>query len=468
MSYFANSLAFARHILDDQPVQIISTAAMLAILWVLFAGDGALLARARDVQGLGVFVLLPFGFKVTFIYFLLYVVCTTYGATPPLPSQSPDPEYRAMLPETDPDDYWAPPPPTRSMSSLRPHTIQLPVRGWSIDVKFSLESPHVVFEKYHFIFSKQLDKNLAVLGRSGTVRTEYIINPTCIGDPDALYDSWCAKLKVIHERDRAISVYEFALTPVSISLPLEKIPVQFRNLKGGAGGNGWLIKVPNLTDLHTFLDKKGTLHPIRQTVNIPQGFPYFQNINQLCVDLPQAKIPIIVPILKAISFGCDSLYGPGVGQSPFFGDTKRFDWDRLTYVFLDSVQIFARDYRAILEASPGLKTMIINRPGEEYGVFELQEPARVVKADQLETLHLTGCQVDVRSYLYDSVVDLPTVTELMILSCRDTNQFLRADEVGVKWAGIHTLILSDTLEREFIHDCQTRLPSRSTLDIISM
>ncbi|KAJ3746084.1 hypothetical protein DFH05DRAFT_1483664 [Lentinula detonsa] len=82
MSYFATSFALARHILDDHPAQTVSIAAMLVIVSLLYANDGPLVARAR---GLGVVVLLPFGFnfKVTFIYFLFYIVCATYRATPP-------------------------------------------------------------------------------------------------------------------------------------------------------------------------------------------------------------------------------------------------------------------------------------------------------------------------------------------------------------------------------------------------
>ncbi|KAJ3997372.1 hypothetical protein F5050DRAFT_1711354 [Lentinula boryana] len=464
MSYFANSLAFARHILDDQPVQIISTAAMLAILWVLIAGDGALLARARDVQGLGVFVLLPFGFKVTFIYFLLYVVCTTYGATPPLPSQSPDPEYRAVLPETDPDDHWAPP--TRSMSSLRPQTIQLPVRGWSIDVKFSLESPHVVLEEYHFNFAEELDKNLAIPGRSGTVDIEYTVNPTDNREleSDLLFDKWDARLKIIHRQHRRISIYEFTLTQVSIPLPIDKIPPQLR--KGGAGGNRWSIKAPDFPQFRDFV--QGALKPEQQVVSTTGNFSDTQYFEQIIpsVDLAQVRVFIIVPILKAISFGSNSLYG-GVYHSPFYGDTKNFTWDSLTCVSLFSVQIFARDYRAILEASPNLRTMKINRPGEGDGGPELQEPDEVVRANRLKTLHLTNCKVDVRDFLSASVVDLPEVTEL-VLSCHETKQSFKAHEMGVKWEGIHILKLSNTFGGQFIHDCEARLSTNSMLEIISV
>ncbi|KAJ3715278.1 hypothetical protein DFJ43DRAFT_1102269 [Lentinula guzmanii] len=156
MSYFTTSFAFARHILDDHPAQTVSIAAMLVIVSLLYANDGPLVARA---QGLGVVVLLPFGFKVTFIYFLVYIVCASYRATPPSTHTTSDPARQAVS-ETAPDTDWRPMTPTLGKRYLRPLTIQLSVNGWSIDVNFSLERPHVVFGDYHIDFARWVNPNL--------------------------------------------------------------------------------------------------------------------------------------------------------------------------------------------------------------------------------------------------------------------------------------------------------------------
>ncbi|KAJ3886283.1 hypothetical protein GG344DRAFT_81856 [Lentinula edodes] len=346
---------FVHRILDKHPVsQIVSVVSMVIIVWYLYAGDGPLRHRARDIQIAGVLVVLPLGFKFILLYLLFCYVCTIFYAIPPSPpSNDRHGAYSVRVLQT------AEAPPYRIKKSILPQQvkIRLPVEGWSIDVEFSSSRPHVRFPKYHFDFEKQLDQTLGVINRSGQVFVEFAINPvniswntdTFLRFPDD-NRQWDARLKVIHKEHRAISIYEFALTHASIRLPLHIIPQQFR--KGGADGNAWLIDIPRFADLQNFI--KRTLAPERSVEDIPIGFPdaggkqHFDDYIA-CVDLTQVDIPIIVPHLKRVKFGTDSL-NKGPILAPFRNRTQDFLWDHLTGISLDTVMIFAEEYRRILQA----------------------------------------------------------------------------------------------------------------------
>ncbi|KAJ3793855.1 hypothetical protein GGU11DRAFT_798258 [Lentinula aff. detonsa] len=263
---------------------------MLVIASLLFANDSSLLVGA---QGLGVLFLLPFGFKVTFIYFLFYIVCATYRATPP--SRISDP-VRQTVSETAFTTCWRPP--TLGRRYLRPLTIQLSVKGWSIDVHFSLEVPHVVFGNYHIDHARWLNQNLGkhFRPRNSPVSIEVIINPA-----DRTWDTYffnhgeegCdVRFKIKYHEHRAKSVYEFALTQEQITLPLEAIPPQFR--QGGAGGQSWFIKAPSFSEFQRFL--KNALNPQRMMEDIHGDYEEIaSDSGRLTVDLIQDTVLIIVP-----------------------------------------------------------------------------------------------------------------------------------------------------------------------------
>ncbi|KAJ3846106.1 hypothetical protein EV368DRAFT_89549 [Lentinula lateritia] len=348
---------FVRRILDEHPIsQIVSGVSMIIIVWYLYAGDGPLLHRARDIQGAGVLVMLPLGFKVILLYLLFCYVCTVFYAIPPSPPSNDDhgASFVKIL-------QTAETPPYRIKKSILAQQvkIRLPVEGWSIDVEFSSSRPHVRFPKYHFDFENQLDQTLRLTNRSGQVFVEFAINPVNIDwNTDTFlrfpHDNrqWDARLKVIHKEHRAISIYEFALTHASIRLPLHIIPQQFR--KGGSDGNAWLIviDIPKFADFQNFI--KRTLAPERSMEDIPKGFLDAGEKQHLddyiaCVDLTQVNIPIIVPHLKRVTFGTDSL-NKGPILAPFRNRTKDFLWDHLTDISLDTVMIFAEEYRRILQA----------------------------------------------------------------------------------------------------------------------
>ncbi|KAJ3997389.1 hypothetical protein F5050DRAFT_1752789, partial [Lentinula boryana] len=310
MSYFATSFEFVRHILDDHPVQTVSIAAMLVIVSLVYANDSSLLVGA---QGLGVLFMLPFGFKVTFIYFLVYIVCTTYRATPP--SHTSDPVNQAV-PETALNTDWRPP--TLDRRYLRPLTIQLSVNGWSIDVNFSLtQRPHVVFGDYHIDFSRWLNPNLEkhFRTRASRVFIEFTVNPTWdLNTGTVKYNrrNWDAQFKIIYHEHRAKSVYEFLLTQEQIALPLKAIPPQFR--KGGAGGQSWYIKAPSFSEFQRFV--RTALHPERMMDDIHGEFEEMpSDSGRSAVDLAQVTAPIIVPVLKAIHFESSMLNGGTMDRS---------------------------------------------------------------------------------------------------------------------------------------------------------
>ncbi|KAJ3919563.1 hypothetical protein F5877DRAFT_77961 [Lentinula edodes] len=365
---------FVRQILDEHPIsQIVSVVGIVTIVWYLYAGEGPLLHRARDIQGAGIFVMLPLGFKAILLYILFCYVCTIFYAYP----VSPPSNNKTSLVKARHSAEITPHSERRIKSPQ--HTIPLPVEGWSITVQFSLSRPHVRFLDYHFKFEEQLDQTLGKTNRSGQVFVEFVVNPVNNSwNTDAFlrfpYNDrpWDARLKVIHKEHRATSTYEFALTYALIRLPPPIIPQQFR--KGGADGEAWLVDTPNFIDFQNFV--KRALVPERSTEDTPLGFsntgggPQFNSYIP-CVDLTQVYIPIIVPYLKAISFGSDSQYG-GTGAQPFHGGLRQnMPWTKLTYICFDAVTVFAGDYRAILNCCPELKTFILQRPGEGFGTLGL-------------------------------------------------------------------------------------------------
>ncbi|KAJ3981563.1 hypothetical protein F5890DRAFT_1615139 [Lentinula detonsa] len=436
----------------------VSIAAMLVIVSLLYANDGPLVARA---QGLGVVVLLPFGFKVTFIYFLFYIVCATCRATPP--PRTSDPARQAVS-ETAPDTDWRPT--TLGRRYLRPLTIQLPVNGWSIDVNFSLKSPHVVFGNYHIDFARWLNPNLEkhFRTRASRVFIDYTMYPTnkglSRGEILDINGCWDARFKIKYHEHRAISVYEFALTQVYVSLDVEDIPSQFR--KGGAGGQSWHIEVPKFSEFQRFVQK--TLCPERKTEDIAGDFEEIESDSrQSVVDLAQNITPIIVPILKAIYLESNLLNGGTIHRE--FG---RITWVDLTHISLKSVSLLPEEYKAILDVSHKLKSFIIVRPGEGDGEPGLPVPTGLVKPKQLDTLHLINCKEDMRPFLSAATVDLGTVKELVVSSCRGTPQTIQANNMGVNWTGICTFKVSNTFDRQFIQDCRRRLSGASTFEVIPM
>ncbi|KAJ3746088.1 hypothetical protein DFH05DRAFT_909942 [Lentinula detonsa] len=464
MSYFATSFAFIRHILDDHPVQTVSIAAMLVIQVVslLYANDSFLLVGA---QGLAVLFLLPFGFKLTFIYFLFYIVCATCRATPP--PRTSDPARQAVS-ETAPDTDWRPMTPTLGRRYLRPLTIQLQLaKGWSIDVHFSLEVPHVVFGNYHIDYARWLNQNLEKQFRpwSSQVSIEFIVNPADrTWDTDTFLshgEHGCdARFKLRYHEHRAKSVYEFALTQELVPLPLEAIPPQFR--KGGAGGQSWHIKAPSFSEFQRFLKK--ALYPERKIEDIPGDYEEIgSDSRRSAVDLAQARAPIIVPVLKAIYFESNLIHGGTIGRS-----FEQITWEDLTHISLNSISLLGQEYIAILHASHKLKSFIIVRPGEGIGAPGLPAPTGLVKPQHLNTLHLINCRKDMRPFLSAATVDLGTVKELVVSSCPGTLQTMQANDMGVNWTGIRTLKLSNTFDRQFIEDCRRRLPGASTIEVIPM
>ncbi|KAJ3793858.1 hypothetical protein GGU11DRAFT_748527 [Lentinula aff. detonsa] len=461
MSYFTTSFAFARHILDDHPAQTVSIAAMLVIVSLLYANDGPFVARA---QGLGVVVLLPFGFKVTFIYFLVYIVCASYRATPPSTHTS-DPARQAVS-ETAPDTDWRPMTPTLGKRYLRPLTIQLSVNGWSIDVNFSLERPHVVFGDYHIDFARWVNPNLEKHFRTQASRvfTEFTVNPSWdLNTSTVRYNkrNWDAQFKVKYHEHRAISVYEFSLTQEQIALPLKAIPPQFR--RGGAGGlESWYIKAPSFFEFQRFV--RNALCPERMMDDIHGDFEeILSDSGRSAVDLAQVTVPIIVPVLKAIHFESNMLNGGTMDRS-----FEQISWEGLTHISLDSISLLPEEYRAILDVSLKLKSFIIVRPGEGYGFPRLPVPTGLVSPKQLETLHLISCKEDMRPFLSAATVDLGTVKELVVSSCPGTLQTMQANDMGVNWTGIRTLKLSNTFGKQFIQDCRRRLSGASTFEVIPM
>ncbi|KAJ3994858.1 hypothetical protein F5050DRAFT_1771150 [Lentinula boryana] len=308
MSYCATSFEFVRHILDDHPVQTVSIAAMLVIVSLLYANDSSLLVGA---QGLGVLFLLPFGFKVTFIYFLFYIACATYRVTPP--SRTSDP-VNQTVPETALNTDWRPPTPDRLY--LRPLTIQLSVKGWSIDVHFSLEVLFVVFENYHLDHARWLNQNLEkhFRPRNSGVSIEFILNPADrISDTDTFSnhgEQGCNSLfKIRYHEHEAKSVYEFALTQEQIAIPLEAIPPQFC-----AGGRFWFIEAPNFSEFVRFLEN--ALCPGRMMEDIAEDYEEIaRDSGRFVVDLSQATASIIVPVLKAIHFESNLMHGDTIDRS---------------------------------------------------------------------------------------------------------------------------------------------------------
>ncbi|KAJ4490681.1 hypothetical protein J3R30DRAFT_121130 [Lentinula aciculospora] len=463
-----STTSFIHQILVEYSVsQIVSAAAMLGILWYFYANDGPLLAKARDIQGLGVLVLLPLGVKLIFLYLIICYVCAIYYTTSSSQTVGKGHGISTKIPGTSD----ARPIKRRNSPLLHQTTIQLPVEGWSIGVEFSLNSPHVKFLNYEFDFAKGLDKSLAKSNRSGEVLVEFTVDSPAIVWPTDVHlksqdkpEGWDARLKIIHKEHRAISVYEFALTYACIRLSLKEIPPQLR--KGGAGGQAWLIDAPNFTDFQNFI--REALAPKRSIEDIPIGFFHtvagrrqFNNYISN-VDLAQADIPIIVPSLKAISFGSNSQYG-GVFDGPFHGRSRKIPVATLVYISLNAVSIFAEEYRAILVACPELRTLIIHRPGESYGIPQLDNPTGLV-ISRLQYLHLIDCRVDVRNFLLAPVVYFPAITELVFLC--SNNQTIQANELGIEWTGLRSLQISNILGEDFIQSCKMNLPVDSTLETI--
>ncbi|KAJ3787909.1 hypothetical protein GGU10DRAFT_347561 [Lentinula aff. detonsa] len=182
---------------------------------------------------------------------------------------------------------------------------------------------------------------------------------------------------------------------------------------------------------------------------------------RLTVDLVQDTIPIIVPVLKAIHFESNMLNGGTMDRS-----FEQLTWEDLTHISLDSVLLLLQEYRAILHASHKLKSFIIVRPGEGVGVPGLPVPSGLVKPQQLNTLHLINCKVDMRPFLSAATVDLGTVKELVVSSSPGTLQTMQANDMGVNWTGIRTLRLSNTFGGQFIQDCGRRLSGDSTFEVI--
>ncbi|KAJ4501070.1 hypothetical protein C8R41DRAFT_807998 [Lentinula lateritia] len=146
---------FVRRILDEHPIsQIVSVLGMVIIVWYLYAGDGPLLHRARDIQGVGVLVMLPLGFKFILLYLLLCYVRTIYYA---IPSSPPSDSHRISSATGILPTARNPPCKSRVKKSILPLPVQieLPVEGWSITVRFSSSQPHVRLS-YNFKFGKEL------------------------------------------------------------------------------------------------------------------------------------------------------------------------------------------------------------------------------------------------------------------------------------------------------------------------
>ncbi|KAJ3746085.1 hypothetical protein DFH05DRAFT_909701 [Lentinula detonsa] len=181
------------------------------------------------------------------------------------------------------------------------------------------------------------------------------------------------------------------------------------------------------------------------------------------VDLVQATVPIIVPVLKAIHFESNLMYDGTIDRS-----FEQITWEDLTHISLDSISLLPEEYRAILHASHKLKSFIIVRPGEGVGAPGLPAPTGMVKPQQLNTLHLINCKKDMRPFLFAATVDLGTVKELVLSSSPGTLQTMQANDMGVNWTGIRTLKLSNTFGGQFIQDCGMRLSGDSTFEVIPM
>ncbi|KAJ3860401.1 hypothetical protein EV359DRAFT_67362 [Lentinula novae-zelandiae] len=464
-------IPFVRRLLDEHPIsQIVSVVGVVTIVWYLYAGEGPLLNRARDIQGAGIFVMLPLGFKAILLYILFCYVY--YYAIPPslVPSNN-----RRISSAKVPHTAGNSPTKSRVKNPVLPQKaeIELPVEGWSIAVEFSSSRPHVKFLDYKFSFAKELNTNLERYTRSGTVQVEIAVKPTKGSSENSNFvlrcghGQWDAQFKIIHREHRVIFVYEFALTQVWICLPVAKIPPQLRECR--AGGEAWQVDIPKLADFQSLV--KRNLAPERCLEDIHIGFPDAggkQNFDGYipCVDLTQVHIPIIVPRLTKVSFGTDPL-NKGPILAPFRDRTKDFLWDHLTRISLDTVMIFAEEYRRILQVCPELRTLIIRRPGEGFGAPDsMMRPVGLAKASQLRTLHLIDCRVDMSSFLSATVVDLRTVTELVLLcSSEQSRNSLRVEELAIDWTGIRTLKLSERIGREFLAGCRNRLSSQKILSI---
>ncbi|KAJ3872433.1 hypothetical protein F5051DRAFT_433017 [Lentinula edodes] len=236
---------------------IVSVVGIVTIVWYLYAGEGPLLHRARDIQGAGIFVMLPLGFKAILLYILFCYVC--YYAIPPslVPSNSRR-TSSAKVPHTAGNS----PSKNRVKNPMLPQKaeIELPVEGWSIAVEFSSNRPHVKFLDYNFSFAKELNTNLERYTRSGTVQVEITVKPANGSSENSNFvlqcghGQWDAQFKITHREHRVIFVYEFALTQVWICLPVTaKIPPQLRECR--AGGEAWLIDIPKLADFQSLVKR---------------------------------------------------------------------------------------------------------------------------------------------------------------------------------------------------------------------
>ncbi|KAJ3773031.1 hypothetical protein FB446DRAFT_845093 [Lentinula raphanica] len=464
-SIFTNSFkASHRYIIDNINLAwIIFIAGMIGIMCQDFLGGGDRPLRARGhtaLQKLGALLLLPFGLKVASVYYLVYLLCAVCLAD----DASRTSDRPSVVDPKAVQHTQQPVVRNRFSRSLHTRIVQLPSPGWSIDLKYSLNiHPNLKFVNWHFDFAEGLDRDLAMVHRSTELLIEYFVERTKFARDEAIdtvLKDHEARFKLIHRQHRAVTTYEFALKCELISIPLDDIPPQFRE------GKCWSIEVP---DFGNFCEFMGTaLVPNQQVVKVdsPKSLPYRQEYRS-AVDLAQAKIPILIPILESVSFE-SNLESNGVIHDPFF--RKTIVWDKLTYISLKKVKIFARDYRYILSACPKLRKMDIERPGEGYGAYELPDPGTgLVRADRLATLHLTDCKMDIRDFLSASAVDLSAVTELVLTTY--VPQSIGPADFNVNWAGIRVLKVSDTFGAHFINGCIARLPPaviHEGLEVIDM
>ncbi|KAJ3773028.1 hypothetical protein FB446DRAFT_788145 [Lentinula raphanica] len=464
-SIFTNLSASYRYIIDNIDLALF-IAGMTAIMWDFLGGSGdhPLHARANTaMQKLSLVLLLfPFGY-------LVYLFAPG-SAMPMMPLELPNVHWcciRGRLPSILRNIVLY----VRGQYlSLDSRTVQLAWPGWAMDLKFSLEeTPHLRFDNYQYNFAKGLDERLAEANRTGQVIVEFLVTSTQNSgndDVNALFDGYETRLRITYKEDHAMYVYEFALRYSSFSIPLHHIPPQF--LEGGTKGCNWAIEVPDFDDFQNFLIE--TLNPkqiIMTTQTLGAIWPKIRPRSyQFAVDLAKAKIFFLIPILESVSFQ-SQFKSRSIDQETFCD--KRVILDSLTYISLDEVKILARDYRFILEACPNLKTMIINRPGEGFGAFELSEPAALVRAGRLATLHLTHCKEDIHDFLSASVVNLPAVEELVLTSY--VPQSIGPAHIDVNWPDICVLKVSDTFGAHFISGCLARLPPeviQEGLEIIHM
>ncbi|KAJ3967115.1 hypothetical protein EV361DRAFT_871877 [Lentinula raphanica] len=445
----------------------ISIAVMLAVAYISFGRDRPLIERVHQTHYNGVWFSNLLGPKIFLIYLLTYLVCLFFFyPEAPVPEDLAERRFR-------PSRSVASPVTVDPLGSSTRQTIPIPNTNWAIDVRFPKMTtvPHVVFEDYHLDFGQALNRKLAKEGKPNDLEVVvlYDIYPAGTTGHQTVNNLYDATVTVVHTHGGVKSTYLFAVEIALLPFSVSSIPQEIR--ENNTGRTTWNIATPSFVDLYESV--RTSLNPTELVVTTHGNTtPFLPQTITPFINRTEFNVPIIVPVLKSMFSESELTDSGQVGPSPFKDIPQQFAWDSLIELRLSNVQILPRDYRAILMASSGLRTMIIDRPGEGYGEgfgegYQLQAPTGIVRANQLQTLELNDCGVDIKDFIAASVVDFPQVKVLAILSRYD-GQSIQAMEMGVNWKSIRTLKLSNKFPVTFIQQCRTRLVNNAELAIVDI